>query len=105
LTRLLGAACGQLEYDELLGFCPEGEGERLVDEGATALGGAIPFNKDGGLIARGHPGGPTGLAMVHEIVQQLRGDAGERQVEGATTALAHLVGGGSVCTVSLFQAG
>jgi sterol carrier protein 2 len=41
----------------------------------------------------------------HEIVQQLRGDAGERQVEGATTALAHLVGGGSVCTVSLFQAG
>jgi hypothetical protein len=43
--------------------------------------------------------------MVHEIVQQLRGDAGERQVEGATTALAHLAGGGSVCTVSLFQAG
>jgi acetyl-CoA acetyltransferase len=94
----------ELEYYELLGFCAEGEGERLVAEGATALGGAIPFNTDGGLIARGHPGGPTGLAMVHEIVQQLRGDAGERQVAGASTALAHLVGGGSVCTVSLFQA-
>ena len=94
----------ELEYYELLGFCAEGEGERLVAEGATTLGGAIPFNTDGGLIARGHPGGPTGLAMVHEIVQQLRGDAGERQVAGASTALAHLVGGGSVCTVSLFQA-
>jgi acetyl-CoA acetyltransferase len=94
----------ELEYYELLGFCAEGEGERLVAEGATALGGAVPFNTDGGLIARGHPGGPTGLAMVHEIVQQLRDDAGDRQVAGATTALAHLVGGGSVCTVSLFQA-
>jgi acetyl-CoA acetyltransferase len=94
----------ELEYYELLGFCPEGEGERLVAEGATALGGSIPFNTDGGLIARGHPGGPTGLAMVHEIVQQLRGDAGARQVADARTALAHLVGGGSVCTVCLFQA-
>jgi acetyl-CoA acetyltransferase len=94
----------ELEYYELLGFCPEGEGERLVAEGATGLGGSIPFNTDGGLIARGHPGGPTGLAMVHEIVQQLRGDAGARQVADARTALAHLVGGGSVCTVSLFEA-
>ena len=50
------------------------------------------------------PAGPTGLAMVHEVVQQLRGEAGKRQVEGARTALAHLVGGGSVCTVSLFEA-
>ncbi len=94
----------ELEYYELLGFCSDGEGERLVEEGATAVGGSIPFNTDGGLIARGHPGGPTGLAMVHEIVQQLRGEAGDRQVAGARTALAHLVGGGSVCTVSLFQA-
>ena len=94
----------ELEYYELLGFCPEGDGERLVEEGETALGGSIPFNTDGGLIARGHPGGPTGLAMVHEVVQQLRGEAGERQVEGARRALAHLVGGGSVCTVNLFEA-
>jgi acetyl-CoA acetyltransferase len=94
----------ELEYYELLGFCPDGEGDKLVAEGATSLGGRIPFNTDGGLIARGHPAGPTGLAMVHEVVQQLRGEAGDRQVEGARTALAHLVGGGSICTVSLFQA-
>jgi acetyl-CoA acetyltransferase len=94
----------ELEYYELLGFCAEGEGDRLVEEGATSLGGRIPFNTDGGLIARGHPGGPTGLAMVHEVVQQLRGEAEGRQVEGARRALAHLVGGGSVCTVSLFEA-
>jgi acetyl-CoA acetyltransferase len=93
----------ELEYYELLGFCPEGDGEKLLESGATALGGSIPFSTDGGLIARGHPGGPTGLAMVHEIVHQLRGEAGPRQVEGARTALAHLVGGGSVCTVSLFE--
>jgi acetyl-CoA acetyltransferase len=93
----------ELEYYELLGFCPEGEGEKLLEAGETALGGRIPFNTDGGLIARGHPGGPTGLAMVHEVVHQLRGEAGDRQVEGARTALAHLVGGGSVCTVNLFE--
>lgn len=94
----------ELEYYELLGFCAEGEGEKLLDAGETALGGRIPFNTDGGLIARGHPGGPTGLAMVHEIVVQLRGEAGDRQVAGARRALAHLVGGGSVCTVTLFEA-
>jgi acetyl-CoA acetyltransferase len=95
----------ELEYYELLGFCDEGDAERLVDEEATSLGGRIPFNTDGGLIARGHPGGPTGLAMVHEVVHQLRGQAGDRQVEGAQRALAHLVGGGSVCTVCLFETG
>lgn len=93
----------ELEYYELLGFCPDGDGEKLLESGATALGGSIPFNTDGGLIARGHPGGPTGLAMVHEVVTQLRGEAGVRQVEGARHALAHLVGGGSVCTVNLFE--
>jgi acetyl-CoA acetyltransferase len=91
----------ELEYYELLGFCREGEAEKLVDEEQTALGGCIPFNTDGGLIARGHPGGPTGLAQIHEIVTQLRGEAGRRQVENARVGLAHLVGGGSVCTVSL----
>jgi acetyl-CoA acetyltransferase len=94
----------ELEYYELLGFCADGDGEHLLASGATTLGGRIPFNTDGGLIARGHPGGPTGLAMVHEVVTQLRGEAGRRQVEGASRALAHLVGGGSVCTVNLFEA-
>jgi acetyl-CoA acetyltransferase len=93
----------ELEYYELLGICGEGEGEKLVEEGATALGGRVPFNTSGGLIARGHPGGPTGLAQIHELVTQLRGEAGARQVEGARVALAHLVGGGSVCTVNLLE--
>jgi acetyl-CoA acetyltransferase len=91
----------ELEYYELLGFCAEGEGDKLVAEGQTGPGGRIPFNTDGGLIARGHPAGPTGLAQIHELVTQLRGEAGRRQVESARVGLAHLVGGGSVCTVSL----
>jgi acetyl-CoA acetyltransferase len=91
----------ELEYYELLGFCAEGEAEKLVEEEQTSLGGRIPFNTDGGLIARGHPAGPTGLAQIHELVVQLRGAAGRRQVENARVGLAHLVGGGSVCTVSL----
>ena len=93
----------ELEYYELLGFAEEGGGERLVEEGATRLGGRLPFNTDGGLIGRGHPGGPTGLAMIHELAQQLRGEAGPRQVENARVGLAHLVGGGSVCTVTLLE--
>jgi acetyl-CoA acetyltransferase len=93
----------ELEYYELLGFCEPGEGDKLVENGDTALGGRIPFNTDGGLVARGHPGGPTGVAMIHEIVLQLRREAGARQVEGARIGLAHCVGGGSVCTVNLFD--
>ena len=93
----------ELEYYELLGFAEEGGAERLVEEGATRLGGRIPFNTDGGLIARGHPGGPTGLAMIHELTLQLRGEAGPRQVEDARVGLAHLVGGGSVCAVNLHE--
>ncbi len=91
----------ELEYYELLGFCGDGEAEKLVEERQTALGGRIPFNTDGGLVSRGHPGGPTGLAQIYEVAGQLRGEAGPRQVEGARVGLAHLVGGGSVCTVSL----
>jgi acetyl-CoA acetyltransferase len=93
----------ELEYYELLGFCPPGDAEKLLEAGETEPGGRIPFNTDGGLIARGHPGGPTGLAQIHELALQLRGEAGERQVEGARVGLAHLVGGGSVCTVNLLR--
>jgi acetyl-CoA acetyltransferase len=93
----------ELEYYELLGFCESGEGDKLVQQGETALGGRIPFNTDGGLIARGHPGGPTGVAMIHEIAMQLRREAGARQVDDARVGLAHCVGGGSVCTVNIFE--
>ncbi len=93
----------ELEYYELLGFCEPGEGDKLVADGETTLGGRIPFNTDGGLIARGHPGGPTGAAMVHEVTRQLRHEAGVRQVDGARLGLVHCVGGGSVCTVNIFE--
>ena len=91
----------ELEYYELLGLCAEGEAEKLVEEGQTEIGGRCPVSTDGGLIARGHPGGPTGLAQIHELALQLRGEAGKRQVANARVGLAHLVGGGSVCIVNL----
>ena len=93
----------ELEYYELLGFCAEGDAEKWVEEGGGELGGRIPMNPDGGLIARGHPAGPTGLAQIHELALQLRGEAGPRQVPGARVGLAHLVGGGSVCSVNLLR--
>jgi len=65
------------------GFCAHGEQEKLVADGATEIGGPLPINTDGGLIANGEPIGASGLRQVHELVLQLRGEAGERQVEGS----------------------
>jgi acetyl-CoA acetyltransferase len=78
---------------EDLGLCPKGEGGRLAVEGTTALGGRIPVNPSGGLLSKGHPLGATGVAQVVELVWQLRGECGKRQVEGAEVALAHNGGG------------
>jgi acetyl-CoA acetyltransferase len=91
----------ELMYYELLGICGDGEGDKLVAEGATSLGGRIPFSTDGGLTARGHPGGPTGLAQIFDVTRQLRGEAGALQVEGARTGLAHMMGAGSVCLIHI----
>lgn len=93
----------ELVYTELLGLCPVGDGDGLVRGGDTALGGRIPFSTDGGLTARGHPGGPTGLAQIHEVVSQLRGECADRQVEGATAGLAHMCGASSVCVVHILR--
>jgi acetyl-CoA acetyltransferase len=87
------SAFGELHHTETLGFCGEGEGGRFADSGATKLGGSIPINTSGGLESRGHPVGATGLAQVYELVTQLRGEAGPRQVEGARIALAQNGGG------------
>ena len=81
-----------IHYEDL-GFCAKGEGGRLVQEGRTTLGGAIPVNVSGGLKAKGHPIGATGVAQVVEIVEQLRGRAGQRQVDGAKVGLTHTMGG------------
>ena len=86
-------AFGELAMCENLGFCAEGEGGRYAESGATRLGGARPINTSGGLECRGHPIGATGLAQIAEIVQQLRGEAGDRQVEGARLGLCENGGG------------
>lgn len=86
-------APAELMIYEELGFCPEGEGGRLVAAGVTKLGGKKPVNTSGGLIAKGHPVGATGLAQIVELVDQLRGRAGRRQVAGARVGLAENAGG------------
>jgi acetyl-CoA acetyltransferase len=86
-------ASAEIEECEHLGFSPEGEGHRLVFSGATSLGGRLPVNTSGGLICRGHPVGATGVLQVVELVTQLRGRAGDRQVEGPRHALAQNAGG------------
>jgi acetyl-CoA acetyltransferase len=86
-------APAELMIYEELGFCPAGEGGRLVDDGVTKLGGRQPVNTSGGLIAKGHPVGATGLAQIVEIVEQLRGRAGRRQVAGARVGLTENAGG------------
>ncbi len=78
---------------EMMDFCARGDGGAFVESGATALGGKVPVNTSGGLVSKGHPVGATGLSMTAELVQQLRGEAGERQVEGAHWALAENGGG------------
>ena len=91
---------------EDLGFCEKGEGGKLVEGGETALGGRIPINSSGGLKGKGHPVGATGIAQAVELVQQLRGEAGKRQVEGAEVGLAHNVGGaGGTAVVHLLRRG
>ena len=78
---------------EMMGFCEKGQGGAFVESGATTLGGKVPVNTSGGLVSKGHPVGATGLSMTNELIQQLRGEAGERQVEGAHIALAENGGG------------
>ncbi len=96
-------AIEELEYYELLGLCKEGEAEKCIEEGDFELGGRVAVSTDGGLIARGHPGGPTGLAQIWETTLQLRGEAGKRQVEKARVGLCHMMGGGSVCVIHILQ--
>jgi acetyl-CoA acetyltransferase len=82
-------------YEEL-GFCGLGESGRMIDEGITWLGGKLPVNTSGGLTAKGHPAGATGLAQVAEIVWQMRGEAGERQIKPAPNIGLVENGGGNV---------
>lgn len=90
---------------EDLGFCKKGEGGAFTREGQSKIGGAVAVNTSGGLKAKGHPLGATGVGQIYELFRQLRGEAeAGRRVEGAQAALAHNVGGsGATCAVHIFR--
>jgi benzoylsuccinyl-CoA thiolase BbsB subunit len=102
-------AIAELMYYEGLGFCEKGEAKELVERGETEINGRIPVNPSGGLKTRGHPVGATGVAQVCEVVWQLRGEAGARQVPKANVAITHCTGGGiagldhGACSIHIFQ--
>lgn len=87
---------------EALGLCAEGQAEPFIVDGRNTYGGDVVTNPSGGLLSKGHPLGATGLAQCTELVQQLRGKAGARQVDGARLALQHNLGLGGACVVTLY---
>ena len=92
-----------ISYEDL-GFCSPGEGKELIRNGTTKIDGKLPVNTSGGLKAKGHPISPTGIAQVYEIVKQMRGQAGARQIKTPRIGLAHNLGGaGSVATVHILK--
>lgn len=88
---------------EALGLVAPGGAEKLIHDGDNTYGGRYVVNPSGGLLSKGHPLGATGLAQCYELVHQLRGSAGERQVEGARVALQHNIGLGGACVVTLYE--
>lgn len=90
-------------YLEAMGICEEGAALKDLADGALDIGGRVAVSPSGGLLAMGHPVGPTGIGQVCESVRQLRGEAEARQHQGAQTALVHMVGVGGVCTVHILQ--
>ncbi|CAG7586454.1 lipid-transfer protein [Rhodococcus opacus] len=88
---------------EGLGLTPEGTAEKFILDGDNTYGGRVVTNPSGGLLSKGHPLGATGLAQCAELVWQLRGQAGARQVEGARIGLQHNLGLGGACVVSVFK--
>lgn len=93
----------EIEIYEDLGLCPRGEGGQLIDQGVTERSGAQPVNVSGGLISKGEPIGASHLGQVVELVWQLRGQAGARQVENARVGLAHVLGGGGNCAITILK--
>jgi len=88
---------------EAIGLCPEGGAQKFVDDADNTYGGKVVTNPSGGLLSKGHPLGATGLAQCTELVQQLRGVADRRQVEGARLALQHNLGLGGACVVTMYE--
>ncbi len=98
-------AFSEIENCEELGFCARGEGGRMVDEGAFEIGGRLPVNPSGGLQAKGEPLGASHYGQIYELVHQLRGQAGPRQVEGARVGLAQVYGAWGHCGVTILKQG
>jgi acetyl-CoA acetyltransferase len=96
-------ATAELVHYDNLGLCPEGGAVDLFNSGATWRDGRIPVNVSGGLQSKGHPIAATGIANVWEIAHHLRGEAGERQIAGATVGLAHVIGIGNACGVHILE--
>jgi acetyl-CoA acetyltransferase len=96
-------ATAEILHYENLGLCKDGEAGRMIDEGEVAHGGRIPVNVSGGLLSKGHPLGATGVANMYEVSQHLRGEAGNRQVEGAKVGLTHVIGLGSACAIHVLE--
>jgi acetyl-CoA acetyltransferase len=96
-------ATAEILHYENLGLGKEGEAGRMIDEGETAHGGRIPVNVSGGLLSKGHPLGATGIANIFEVSTHLRGEAGERQVEGAKVGMTHVIGLGSACGIHILE--
>lgn len=94
----------EVEYVEAMGLCPDGRAVHELKDGAFDIGGRCVVSPSGGLIAMGHPIGPTGVGQIAEIVRQLRGEAGSRQQPNAKVGLAHMVGVGAVCYVHVLEA-
>ncbi|MCO1656417.1 lipid-transfer protein [Pseudonocardia humida] len=96
-------ATNELITYEALGLTPEGSAEKFVLDGDNTYGGRVVTNPSGGLLSKGHPLGATGLAQCAELVWQLRGTAGPRQVDGVSLALQHNLGLGGACVVTLYE--
>ncbi len=96
-------ATAELVHYDNLGLCERGGAGDFIDSGAPFRDGRIPVNVSGGLISKGHPIGATGVANVYEITTHLRGEAGDRQIEGAKVGLAHVIGLGSACGIHILE--
>jgi len=93
----------EVEYLEAMGLAPDGQAVPMLKAGEFDIGGRCAVSASGGLIAMGHPIGPTGVGQIGEITRQLRGEAGTRQHKGARRGLAHMVGVGAVCYVHILE--
>jgi acetyl-CoA acyltransferase len=91
-----------VHYDNLM-LCGVGEAVPFFESGATWRDGKTPVNVSGGLESKGHPIAATGIANIWEVCTHLRGEAGDRQIEGANVGLAHVIGLGSACGVHILQ--